>query len=345
VRRSVLITVLVVTISVVAAAVAAAAMTGLGSSTGTGSVFVSNPVQSLGNENLTDQKDADSAVPSSAYHSVRLTNLDGSGYLRGDYANVVSETGNPAFSPTNTFNYTRHQDEFEQVMAYYWVTESQKYIHSLGFGVTRPSIDNRPQNVRLNQLGADNSFATDHPKNELRFGKGGVDDAEDGEVILHEYGHAIHFSQNFGFASEEAGAISEGFGDYWAVTVSDVVAQSLGVPEREPLPCVADWDSTSYTSTVPHCLRRVDLNLHYPGDLNGEVHHDGQIWSRALWDIRQGLGHVKADTIILQGSFDFQGTTMTELANATVTAAGQLYPNQAKVANTVRQAFVARGIL
>ena len=67
-------------------------------------------------------------------------------------------------------------------------------------------------------------------------------------MILHEYGHAIHDSQNFSFASEQAGAISEGFGDYWAVTVSDVVAKSLGVPEREPLPCVADWDSVSYTS-------------------------------------------------------------------------------------------------
>ena len=63
-----------------------------------------------------------------------LTNLDGSGYLRGDWANVVSETGNPAYSPTNTFIYTRHQDEFEQVMAYYWITEAQKYIQSLGFG-------------------------------------------------------------------------------------------------------------------------------------------------------------------------------------------------------------------
>src|SRR4029077_21102088 len=167
----------------------------------------------------------------------------------------------------------------------------------------------------------------------------------DAEVILHEYGHAIHFSQNFSFASEEAGAISEGFADYWAVTVSDVVSRPLNDATREPLPCVADWDSTSYTSTVPHCLRRVDLDLHYPTDLDGEVHHDGQIWSRALWDIRQGLGNVKADTIILQGSFDFSGTTMTQLANATVTAAQQLYPNQAKVANTVRQAFVARGIL
>jgi zinc metalloprotease ZmpB len=322
--------------------VASAAQPNAGA-TGVGSVFVSNPVQSLGDESLTDQRDSDAAVPATAYHDVTLTNLDGTGYLRGDYADIYSSTGNLAYSPTNTFRYTRHQDEFEQVMAYYWITQAQRYIHSLGFGEGRRAIDNRPQRVRINQWGLDNSFATDHPKNELRFGKGGVDDAEDAEVILHEYGHAIHFSQNFSFASEEAGAISEGFADYWAVTVSDVVAQSLGVPELEPLPCVADWDSTSYTREVPHCLRRVDENLHYPADLSGEVHHDGQIWSRALWDIRQALGNVRADTLILQGSFDFPGTTMPDLANSTVAAARQLYGNG--TANVVQQAFVSRGIL
>ncbi|HEX2427072.1 MAG TPA: hypothetical protein VHI53_04045, partial [Gaiellaceae bacterium] len=195
----------------------------------------------------------------------------------------------------------------------------------------------------INQLGYDNSFETDHPKDELRFGKGGVDDAEDGEVILHEYGHAIHQSQGFDFAPEENGAISEGFGDYWAVTVSDVVSKQLGVPELEPLPCVADWDSVSYTSGPVHCLRRLDTNLHYPADLNGEVHHDGQIWSRALWDIRQALGNVKADTIILQGTNGYTGTTMPDLANRTVAAAQSLYGNAA--ANAVRQAFIARGIL
>jgi hypothetical protein len=325
------------------AATATAAKPGPGASTGTGSVFVPNPVQSLGDQTLTDQKDADAAVPAAAYHQVTLTNLDGSGFLRGDWAAVVSETGNPAYSPTNTFRYTRHQDEFEQVMAYYWITESQKYIQSLGFGVTRRAINNRPQAVRINQWGLDNSFATDHPKNELRFGKGGVDDAEDAEVVLHEYGHAIHFAQNFSFDSEQAGAISEGFADYWAVTVGDVVAGALGVPVRAPLACVADWDSVSYTSTVPHCLRRVDRDLHFPADLNGEVHHDGQIWSRALWDIRRALGNARADTIILQGSFDFPGTTMPELASRTVAAAQQLYG--AAAAAVVTEAFADRGIL
>src|SRR5690242_11496789 len=79
---------------------------GTNRSTGTAQVFVPNPVQSLGDENLTDQKDSDAAVPAAAYYKVTLTNLDGSGYLRGDWANVRSETGKPAYSPTNTFVYT-----------------------------------------------------------------------------------------------------------------------------------------------------------------------------------------------------------------------------------------------
>jgi hypothetical protein len=331
---------LVVLLAATAAVVAgvAAGKSSSPSSAGTGTVFLPNPVAELQNESLTDQKDADYAALQPAYHNVTLTNLDGSGTLTGDWAQVVSETGDPARSSTNTFTYHRNDDRFEQVMAYFWITEAQKYIQSLGFGTGKyPPVNMQSQRVRINQLGYDNSFATDHPKDELRFGKGGVDDAEDAEVILHEYGHAIHFSQHFAFASEEADAISEGFGDYWAADVSNIVA-----PTPDPA-CVADWDSVSYTSTVPHCLRRVDTNLHYPTDLDGDVHDDGQIWSRALWDIRGALGHVKADTIILNGQFDFAGTTMTALAKSTVAAAQSLYGNSA--AKAVTAAFEARGIL
>ena len=309
---------------------------GPGTSTGSGQVFFPNPVAQLQDQSLTDQKDANYAALQAAYRTQALTNLDGSGFLVGDWAIVISETGNPAYSDTNTFIYTRDQDEFEQVMAYYWVTAAQNYIQSLGFGTTRRPVNEESQDVRINQYGADNSFSTD-TKDELRFGKGGVDDAEDAEVILHEYGHAIHFSQNFSFASEEAGAISEGFGDYWAGDVADIVA-----PTPDPA-CIADWDSTSYTSRTPHCLRRLDTNLQYPADLNGEVHHDGQIWSRALWDIRGALGNVKADTTILEAQFDFPGTTMTDLANRTIATAQRLYGTAA--ATAVRAAFHARGIV
>ena len=76
---------MVALVAVVAfAAVAGAGKVGNGSSLGSAQVFVPNPVSSLGDESLTDQKDSDAAVPPAAYHAVQLTNLDGSGFLRGE---------------------------------------------------------------------------------------------------------------------------------------------------------------------------------------------------------------------------------------------------------------------
>ena len=108
-------------------------------------------------------------------------------------------------------------------------------------------------------------------------------------------------------------------------------------------PCVADWDSTSYTTTVPHCLRRLDGTKQYPQDLDGEVHDDGEIWSRALWDIHNTVGATKADTLILLGQFNMPDPTMPQLAASTVNAAQQAYGNS--VAKQVQEAFQARGIL
>jgi zinc metalloprotease ZmpB len=339
-RRTFLAAGLAALLAAVAVTVAAAAKPGNGESTGTATVFLPNPVADLQNQSLTDQKDADYPALAAAYHRVTLTNLDGSGRLVGDYANIVSETGNPAYSPTNEFHYRRDDDRFEQVMAYYWVTEAQKYIQRLGFGSSLRPVNRESQDLRINQWGQDNSFSWDK-KDMIKLGKGGVDDAEDAEVILHEYGHAIQDSQQvpfgygFGF---EARSIGEGFADYWAVTVSNVIAPTPDAP------CVADWDSVSYTATEPHCLRRTDLNLRYPQNVNPDsVHATGRIWSRALWDIRGALGHVKADTIILESHFGQRDPTMPQLAQSTVAAAQRLYGTTE--ANAVRTAFEARGIL
>jgi len=97
-------------------------------------------------------------------------------------------------------------------MAYYWVTEAQNYIQSLGFGTSRRPINKESQDVHINQWGQDNSYSWDK-HDVLRFG-----------------------------SSVETGSIGEGFGDYWAVTVSDVIAPIAD------LACVVDWDSVSYTS-------------------------------------------------------------------------------------------------
>src|SRR3954471_17737963 len=308
--RAFLLAVAVLALALTVPVAALAAPKPPGGSTAPAQVFAPNPVADLGIQTLTDQKDADyfSADPTlaRAYHRVTLTDLDGSGTLTGSYAKVISETGKAAADTGRGFVFTRDEDQFEQTMGYYWVTQAQRYIQSLGFR----NVNHRQQLLRINQFGGDNSFYSNGTKKlTITLGKGGVDDAEDAEVIVHEYGHSVQDDQVPGFgASEEAGAIGEGFGDYLAGTVS---AHFAPTPDE---PCIADWDSVSYTSTTPHCLRRLDEPKVYPRDLEGEVHADGEIWSASLWAFRGAAGPAKADRTIIEAQFDFAPDTSMRAA-------------------------------
>jgi hypothetical protein len=301
--------------------------------TAQGQVFEPNPVVALQDETLTDQKDADYAALQDAYTIVTLVNLDDSGYLRGDYADVCG-TKSCAFSSDGTFLFGRDHTWFEQVMAYHAVTQAQLYIQSLGF----TNVNNEGQLVRVNQFGGDNSFY-DTKKDTITLGKGGVDDGEDLEVIWHELGHAIQDDQVPGFGvTHDANSIGEGFGDYWAFTMSEPLSGGF-----DPA-CIADWDSVSYTvGDAVHCLRRVDLDLTVD-DQTGRIHHDGQIWSRALYDIHNELGRTTADQIILQAQFAFGlDPSFAEAAQATVDTAEELAGHGAAI--KVQKAFEDRGIL
>jgi len=331
---------------VAGAAPSQATKPGSGSSVGVARVFKVNPVQSSGNQNLTDQKDAATPELAAQYSDARLRNLDGSGYLHGRWANVRSSTGSAAYSTTNTFRYDRHQDQFEQVMGYFWVNQAQEYLQTLGFGSTLPAILKRPYDVRIDQYGIDNSYQTDKG-DFIRLGKGGVDDAEDAEVIVHEYGHAIHADQVPGYGTSlDAGSIGEAFGDYFGVSVGLAAAKQYRWPVKAEEACPMDWDSTSYTA-APHCIRRFDRNLTV-ATRRGEVHYDGQIWSQALWEIRGdyvAMGKTTADwdTTLVDSQFRYApGTSFSAAAKATYLKA--LHRDGPAAADAVRTRFAARGI-
>jgi Zn-dependent metalloprotease len=303
---------------------------------GKGRVFDPNPVVRLQNESLTDNDDADGPQFARAYRTVTLTRLDrGKTTLQGAYANNLS--ANAVTSPRRVYTFNRSQPGFEQVMAYYTITTAQEYIHRLGFR----HVNSEPQDYYTTGLTDDNSYY-DPEVDAITFGTGGVDDAEDNEVIWHEYGHAIQDDQVPGFGeSEEAGAIGEGFGDYWAVTMSQATSPNT---TTTPWACVMDWDSTAYTEDTPHCLRRTDGPKVYPGDLDGEVHDDGEIWSHALWDINGALGRTAANRVILESQFFFNPEiTMPHAAQRTVATALVLYGPRAAL--KAHKAFHDRGIL
>ena len=83
-------------------------------------------------------------------------------------------------------------------------------------------------------------------------------------------------------------------------------------------------------------------------DRIGEVHADGQIWSRALWDIRKayvGLGKTTAawDTTLIDSQFGYAAdTSFSAAAKATYQTA--LARDGAAAGAAVKAAFAARGI-
>lgn len=269
-----------------------------------GAIYNPNPVATSGNMSLVDNSDADDATLTSLRLGKGLAGLDGTGYIRGAYADLA--TGSGDFSQCNTginrglafdsgmkFVYTRSDDKFEEVNAYYHIDSVQRYIQSLGLDF---SILNRRIAVHAHCWTEDNSAAL-IPSFTLIFGDGGVDDAEDGEVVIHEYGHLIQYDKVPDWGQQAEGrAMGEGFGDYLA---SSFFADRQSATFQT---CFGDWDATyaSVPYSNPKCWRRLDTNKVYPQDLIGSPHRDGEIWSRALWQIRTALGGTAADRTVLK---------------------------------------------
>jgi Zn-dependent metalloprotease len=299
---------------------------------GTGQVFKDNAVVATQNNNLVDSNDAATAVPSNAYSTVTLQGLNGANLLDGQFASG-SDSKSRAAGTNNNFIFLRNNKAFSETMAYFHIDFAQRYIQSLGF----TNVNNRQQVFAIDRTTADNSFYTPSTK-KISYGTGGVDDAEDAEVIVHEYGHSVQDNQVPGFgAVEEGGAMGEGFGDYLGATVNSSLAGDF------QLTCIAEWDATSYAAGVPHCLRRLDSTKHYPENKDGEVHDDGEMWSASLFQIRTALGAAKADKLILQAHFLLSSrATFSDGSNALVTAAINLGLTTTEV-TTVRTILQSRG--
>ncbi len=256
--------------AILALAAAATACGGPAGAEATGLVFDPNPVVASGDRNLDSSADVDPWRV-----TVTLTDLDGSGLLRGAWADVESPAGR-AFHPLLQFHYSARDLHFEEVMAYYHITRAQLRLQALGY----VGLNARPQAVTVHASGDDASWYSPSERR-IYLGDGGVDDAEDADVILHEYGHALVHAAVGLSASVDAQSLSEGFADYFAASLTGD-------------PCVGDWDGTFRPSG---CLSDLTEVRHYPSDRTGDPHEDGLLWSGLLWRLREQLGADVADRL------------------------------------------------
>ena len=256
-------------------------------------------------------------------------------FLRNAYASVEEfslPSSNLSFSLTPEFNYTRAEDGFEDVNTYYHINYFQGYIRSLGF----TNLVDYPIAIDAHALGgSDNSnFNPGFSPPRLSFGEGGVDDAEDADVIIHEYGHAIMHSAAPGTNNgTERKTLDEAVGDYFASSYSRYLNNFAWSN-------VFSWDGhnefwNGRSSISPD---------HYPEDLDNSIYSDADIWSATLMQIWEDIGREATDAIMLQAAYSFSdGMSMPDAAVLFIQADELLFGGANFI--PIRQRMFDRGLV
>lgn len=338
-----------------AAGVSAMAASGIN---GTGYVFDPDPRTTLNNEGLTDTSPASAFEAAYLSKSLRdLTVSSGVYRLTGPYVNIKN-IESPATAPSTTTNgiwtAKRGNNAFDDTNVYYHIDTNQRYIQSLGFTGAR-SIINRPLDVDTDGVnGDDNSHYSSGSTDYLAFGHGCVNDSEDADVILHEYGHAIHRNINSSWSGGDTGAMGEGFGDYWAASHSYSVANGNTFhPEW-----AFSWDGhnacwggrlLNRTNTMYNSSKT--YSAHQSVTENGVTFQSDELWSAPLYEsmkalLAAGKPRGNIDKIILEAHFGLgSNVRMPAMATAIVNAAKTLFPADLVYANTFKAKFEAQKIL
>ncbi len=310
---------------------------------GTGAVFVPNPVVSEGINNLTDAQ----AIPDSYYKATVLTGLDGSGKLIGPYSQVHPSMANPAVRPTNDFSDLRRTtNQFDEEEVYWAINSAEAAFQSLGYttgngnAIMNYSIKVYAHNSPTWGNQDNSSFSgsnIDGPGTGiLEFGTGGVDDAQDAEIIWHEYGHATLYNQRPGINQNLASeGVGEGWGDYLAGAMSKRVPGAISYYVT-----VGEWDAVSYNPGNPAFLRRLDQAAFWHAH-GSEVHDAGETWSHPLFDYDNQVGTDVALKVALQANFLFDLSPTQAEGSAAMLTADQLL-NGGATAGQINNAFAER---
>lgn len=284
--------------------------------TGTAMIYLSDPLSyaqvAYGAPGYVDGNDANTAQLAAARTAVTLPEISlttGVYKLKSSFAEIVdieAPTTGLYTQATSAFNFTRDNNAFEAVNVFYHIDKSMRYINqTLGIPCVAQLNAGVVKFDPSGLSGADNSHylpSTD----QLAFGEGCVDDAEDADVIWHELGHGIHdWITNGSTASQ----IGEGNGDYWAVSYSRSLNQWQ--PTDDAYQFVFSWDGQNTCWNG----RRTDTTKLYPGGLVNQVHADGEIWVAALMQIWDVLGREKTDKMFLNG-LDLTTSSMNQQSAA-----------------------------
>ncbi|RLD59693.1 MAG: hypothetical protein DRJ05_06045 [Bacteroidetes bacterium] len=264
---------------------------------------VTNAQTLYGVTQFVDNNDADSDSLTAQLKTVVLQDIlyDGNMYkLEGPYAAIVDFEG--PFTglyeqESSDFHFTRSNEAFEAVNAYFHLDKSMRYINeTLGFDVMPYQYQGGVQ-YDPHGLNGENNAHYLEISGRIAFGSSPnhVDSGEDHVWSLHELGHGLHDWITNGGLSQVDG-LSEGLSDYWAQSYT----RSLGMYEPGDLAYdyLGLWGFHPLTNSYGRVTNFVG---HYPEAMNGGFHHDGQLWSSSLMSIYDLIGKEATDMNCWEG--------------------------------------------
>jgi len=307
---------------------------------GQGLVWDPDPLTTAGVEYggaYIDNSDANSTALNDERTSVILRDItfEGGVYkLEGPYC-VLADRESPTdafpeLADSSAFNFTRNEQGFEDVMIYYHIDLSTRRL-ILDLGYDEPLQHNFQ--VDPHGLSGDDNSHYVPSDNYCAFGEGGVDDAEDADVIWHEHAHSFQTNLTGGMAyTGETMSLQEGSSDYWAASYSRYINDyNWGF--------VFTWDGHNEFWDG----RRCDLDWIYPDDyVTG--HNGGQIWSSALMEIWEQIGRDATDTDFIETHYIWGSSPgLQDAAQAFIQADENVYGGAHK--GVIIDVFDAHGLV
>ena len=250
--------------------------------------------------------------------------------LNSHYIQLQSNTA-PATSMTPDFSYTRAHSQFEDVMVFYHLNIMRSYLHDMGF-----TMGDTPVIVDPHGTTADNSwFSQPHY---LTFGTGGIPDAQDADVIIHEYTHFLSYWANkSGSSTGERGSLDEGISDYNASSYS----RSIDDYNWQK---VYNFDGNN--PAYGWYGRVVNDFTIYPAkptvNVSG-IYQYCETWSSALMSIFTDLGRGVTDSLAFESLYSYgRSTTLKQAAQLVINADCQLF--QGRHISTIASDFALHGL-
>jgi hypothetical protein len=226
----------------------------------------------------------------------------------------------------------RSKPSFEYLNALYHLIQNRAYLHRIGFAnLVKDTVYLDPRSSFL-----DNSYFSVGNDSIRRFeyGLGGIDDAEDGDVVVHEMGHYI-IEQAAGWIplldSETAG-MNEGNCDFFSKTY----ALTLSAFQKDKL---YTWDGNFGS------WQGVSMNTENNyNDLSNSLLKDREIWSKPLMCIYNSLGKETTDSLFLEHLYFYNASaTMPQMARNLMRVDSMLFNGKHQF--TIRKCMCEQKIL